>query len=219
MVGTTGHERVLLQTEQQADVMFMVLTAVYTQRARGLSTVVAIWLGTCPITYTAAVSGQQRLDSFCHFDMVLDISNAGMVARSSAETCRVPLAGDVAPERRRVTAHLRARSASLSGGPRGFFQVRRASGCACTAARLFWGRRGVRREGGQSMRTPGGRFGARALLLPRRARCCAVTRDACAWPGAARGALGSRSSCLSSRAVLQHVFAAVREGTAGELGA
>jgi hypothetical protein len=62
-------ERVLLQTEQHAGVVFMVLTAVYTQRARGLSTVVAIWLGTYPVTYPAAVSGQQRLDRFCHFDM------------------------------------------------------------------------------------------------------------------------------------------------------
>jgi hypothetical protein len=51
-------------------------------------------------------------------------------------------------EWRRVTAHLRARSASVSGGPRGFFKVRRASVCACIAARLFWGRRGVRRRGG-----------------------------------------------------------------------
>ncbi len=66
-------ERVLLQTEQHAGVEFMMLTAVYTQRARGLST---IWLGTYPNTYPAAVSGQQRLDSFCHFDMVLDTSNA-----------------------------------------------------------------------------------------------------------------------------------------------
>ena len=31
-------ERVLLQTEQHAGAVFMVLTAVYTQRARGLST-------------------------------------------------------------------------------------------------------------------------------------------------------------------------------------
>ena len=33
------------------------------------------------VTYPAAVSAQQRLDSYCHFDMVLDISEAGMVAR------------------------------------------------------------------------------------------------------------------------------------------
>ncbi len=39
-------ERVLLQTEQHAGVVFMVFTAVYKQRARGLSTIVAIWLGT-----------------------------------------------------------------------------------------------------------------------------------------------------------------------------
>ena len=33
------------------------------------------------VTYTAAVSAQQRLDSYCHFDVVLDISEADMVAR------------------------------------------------------------------------------------------------------------------------------------------
>ena len=33
------------------------------------------------VTYPAAVSAQQRLDSYCHFDVVLDISEAGMVAR------------------------------------------------------------------------------------------------------------------------------------------
>jgi len=33
------------------------------------------------VTYPATVSTQQRLDTFAHFDMILDISDAGLVAR------------------------------------------------------------------------------------------------------------------------------------------
>jgi hypothetical protein len=33
------------------------------------------------LTYPATVSVAQRLDTFAHFDMILDISDAGLVAR------------------------------------------------------------------------------------------------------------------------------------------
>jgi hypothetical protein len=33
------------------------------------------------MTYPAAIASAQRMDTFCHFDMVLDISDAGIVAR------------------------------------------------------------------------------------------------------------------------------------------
>ena len=33
------------------------------------------------LTYPASVATQQRLDTWAHFDMILDISDAGMVAR------------------------------------------------------------------------------------------------------------------------------------------
>ena len=33
------------------------------------------------LTYPATVATQQRLDTWAHFDMILDISDAGMVAR------------------------------------------------------------------------------------------------------------------------------------------
>ena len=33
------------------------------------------------ITYPATVATQQRLDTFAHFDMILDISDSGLVAR------------------------------------------------------------------------------------------------------------------------------------------
>jgi hypothetical protein len=56
--------------------------------------------------------------------------------------------------RRRDGPHTRARSASVSGSPRGFFQVRRASGCACGAARRFRGRRGVTRRGAEGCKPP-----------------------------------------------------------------
>jgi hypothetical protein len=68
-------------------------------------------------------------------------------------------------EWRRDAQHSRARSASVSGGPRGSCKVRRASGCACGAARRFCGRRGIGRTA---------RGGWRGCTLRRAVGVCAL---------------------------------------------
>ena len=92
-------------------------------------------------------------------------------------------------EWRRVTAHLRARSALVSGGPRGSYKVRRASGCACGAARLFWGRRGVGRRGAEGCKPLVS--GWRVCTGSRGARAAALALGALAPGGGGLGAAGA----------------------------
>ena len=95
---------------------------------------------------------------------------------------------------RRDALHTRARSASVSGGPRGFFKVRRASGCACGAAQLFWGRRGVIRRGAEGCKPPAS--GWRVCTGSRGLRAAAPALGTLAPGGGGLGAAGAGLDAL-----------------------
>jgi hypothetical protein len=113
-------ERVLLQTEQHAGVVFMVLTAVYTQRAHGLSTIVAIWLGTYPVTYPAAVSASNASTAIATLIRCWTSPTRAWLraTRRRGASCQLLVTWHL-NEWRRDAQHTRARSASVPGGPRG----------------------------------------------------------------------------------------------------